>query len=177
MPLQITPRFATDAELYNPGRDLAYAYPKMVSEVTQRFNSESWPALIGMTDQAGVTYDQLCDAMEAYCLFLNQAHQRPDESMAEVMVRSGWMSQPPAAQVAIMAMLGTVCSGQLFHAIRDLSKPDGPALTNIAALAESGRRCKLLTYRAQWTVKVIAIKERCKRWLKSKLGRWLKRGT
>ena len=144
MSLSLRPKGSSDP-FYNPGRDLAYCYPKAVEEVAKRFNEHRWPELEALAADAGVTFDQLCDAMDAYIAFLNIAHERPEEKIGECMVRSKWLAQPKAAQIAIVAMLGTVVTGQLFYAIRDTSSPDEQN-ADIQAITKYGGEAKRWMY-------------------------------
>lgn len=162
MPMKLRPKGSNDP-FYNPNRDLAYCYPQMVEEIAKRFNDHRWGYLESMAEQYGASFDSLCDAMDAYIAFLNAAHREPEKAMQQVMADSGWLSQPKAAQVAIMAMLGTVCTGQLFYAIREESTPEaGPQ--DVADLQQYMGQAKRVLYAHPW-------KERLRSWCRRLLYR------
>lgn len=153
MTLEIRDKNSPAGVFYNPGRDLAYAYPEMLKIVAERFDRGQWPALKTVCDQAGVTYDQLCDAYQALNQCLVICTESPDETMHDVVERGGWLKQPDVAQVAIMAQLGSVVFGQLFHAAREHAN-DPSQLTEIekmaAAALESSKVMRLGGARLRW---------------------------
>lgn len=152
MALKLRPKGSNDP-YYNPLRDLAYCYPQAVENVVTKFNEHRWPELEQLVATEGVTFDNLCDAMDAYVTFLNEAHKDPSEQLRDVMARTGWLSQPKGAQIAIMAMLGSVVTGQLFHAIRDESTPEDQ-MHEVASLYASMQEAKKWMYASPWTVRV-----------------------
>ncbi len=169
MSLSLRPKGSNDP-MYNPGRDLAYTYPKAVEEVAKRFNDHRWQALEDLVAKDGVTFDQLCDALDCYICFLNAAHSSPSESMGDVLKRVGWLDQPEAAKIAIGAMLGTVVTGQLFYAIRDTSSPDGPR-ADIQELLQYQGAAKRYLYARPWQAKLRLLLHKPSQWWQRYLQR------
>lgn len=129
---------------YNPGRDLAYCYPDMLKLVAQRFDKNAWPELRALCEREKVSYDQLCDAFISFQTSLATAGDNPDEKMIDVLKRTGWFDQNPVAQMAVLAQIGTVVYGQLFHSVREHAN-DPNKRTLIEEVAAAGlESCKLL---------------------------------
>jgi hypothetical protein len=64
--------------------------------------------------------------------------------MFEAMERCSWFEASPGAQVAVMAILGTVVSGYFFHGVRETTlNGEGPAVT-LQDLRERGEKCSHL---------------------------------
>jgi hypothetical protein len=110
--------------MYCPERDFAYNYPRMVSCVIRAFNSELWPELLETLNKGydgENLWDEVCQAKERFCQFLDTCCQDPTENVEAVLKRSGFLDLHPSAQIAWCAMLGQVMTGQLFQGIRDVT--------------------------------------------------------
>lgn len=118
-----------DGTRFSPSRDLRYAYQSAIKAVGIHFDSRMWEDLMAYAMGEGLSYDDLVDTMDALLRFLNSSVDNAQESMHEVLQRSGWLDQPPAAQIALMAMLGRVVLGQYFDALRSTTetgeRPEG----------------------------------------------------
>lgn len=130
MTLTIRPNYGQDGSLpYAPQRDLRYIYPGILQAVCDRFNGGGWPALSNYAESRGCTGEDLIQAHLAFVSFVNNSCDNPEENMEQVLHSADWFNTPVEAQVAYMAMLGTVLAGQLFYALRDTTKlgdkPDG----------------------------------------------------
>lgn len=153
MSLHIRPQGA-DVPLYNMARDLAYCYPAMLEDIAKRFNDERWPALVQMAAREGAGFPELCDGMDKLCRFLSLAHQAPEEKMAELLRRSGWLELKPAVQIGINAMMGAAVMGQLFVAIRTLAEIDAPQQPSLQLMTDYARKAKLLAYLPPWRLRL-----------------------
>lgn len=120
MSLQIIPRQG-DMPI-SAARDLRYCYPQVLRVVVQNFNERKWPELMALTEEHGIDFGQLCDAMSSYETFLVDSCKYPEDDMHQCLVRAGWFEHRPAAQIAIMAMLGITMTGQLFYSVRETTE-------------------------------------------------------
>jgi len=129
MTLQIRPNYGQDGSLpYAPQRDLRYIYPSIVETICKRFNADGWPELSAYAEARGCTGEDLENANLAFITYLNCSCDSPEQTMEDVLKAAGWFDLPVPAQVAYMAMLGTVAAGQIFWALRDTTKlGDEPA--------------------------------------------------
>lgn len=128
---------------YSPERDYAHNYPRMVACVIRAFNHEFWPDLLNVLagDFAPSTdrlWEDVCKAKDCFCQFLNICCEDPKETVEDVLKRSGFTALPQAAQIAWMAMLGQVVTGQLFSGIRDTT-PMGEKNPTVLRLLQTGR--------------------------------------
>lgn len=123
MTMQIRPNYGQDGSLpYAPQRDLRYMYPTAVEAICNRFNNDGWPELTAYAEKRGCTAEELEVANIVFIKFLNISCEQPEEDMKQVLERAGWFKLNVEAQVAYMAMLGTVAAGQLFWALRDTTE-------------------------------------------------------
>lgn len=121
---------ADDRRLYNPARDVAHNFQEVMNLVASRLEDFAWPELNAVLEREGITLDDLGEACGTYCRYLASAAQEPNVSMAESLARSGFMGCKPAAQVAVMAMLGTCYAGIQHAGIREASVGgEGPLYT------------------------------------------------
>ena len=123
MSIQLRPMGGgSDALAYAPQRDLRYAYAGAVKTVCGRFNHDTWPELTVYAESRGCTAEELEKANVAYITFLNNSCDNPEAQLSDVLREAGWFDVAVEAQVAYMAMLGTVVTGQFFLALRDTTK-------------------------------------------------------
>ena len=151
-----------DRRLYNTNRDVAHCFGDMMREVAARLEDERWKDLADLLKREMVGMDELGEACEAYCLFVASSVEDPKETMEEALHRTGWFKMSHTAQVAVMAMLGTVVSGYFFHGVREATLGgEGPAST-LQDLRASGSRCSRLLrmspIRRWWASKVVRLK-------------------
>lgn len=116
--MSLEARLEPGGKLFSPARDLRWIYPQAIKAVCEHFNKRAWPDLIDLAAREGADWDDLCDALDKYCNYLNASVTDPEKSLHQVLEQVGWFEQPPAAQIAIMAMLGRVVTGQLFDSLR-----------------------------------------------------------
>lgn len=115
---------------YAPARDYAYNYPQMIQSIIRAFNKDYWPDMLKTLAEARTDctaedfeplWEDVCKAKDCFCEFINIICQDPEENVEQVLERSGFTKLCPAAQIAWMAMMGQVMTGQLFMGIRDIT--------------------------------------------------------
>jgi hypothetical protein len=121
---------SSDNRLYNPSRDVAHNFKAVMELVVDRLDHDRWPALTELLNREGVTTEELDTACNCYCNFLLAGAEDGRLSMTEVLDNSGFLQCKPAAQVAIMSMLGTCYTGIQFVGMREATLGgEGPLLT------------------------------------------------
>lgn len=147
-----------DHRLYNVNRDVAHNFGDVVREVAARLEDGRWPILVEVCERYGVTQDDLGKACEAYCLFVASATETKKERMGACLTRSGWYAVPEVAQVALMAILGTVMSGYYWVGAREATVGgQGPCLT-YQDLRDAGKDCARLMMIPRWKRRCFRIR-------------------
>ncbi len=109
-----------DDRLYNPGRDVAHNFKEVMESVAARLeDSACWKELREVLAREKVTDNDLGEACAAYCRYLVTSANSPKVPMAEAIELAGFFKTKPAAQVAVMAMIGTVYAGIQHVGIRE----------------------------------------------------------
>jgi hypothetical protein len=134
-----------DRRLYNPSRDVAHNFQEVMNLVAGRLEDHKWPELNNILKREGVTMDQLGAACGAYCTYLASAADadKQDWSMTKSVLESGFFECEDAAQVAVLAMIGTCYAGIQFGGIRECTVAGEGPLETIGDLmkhAEEFRR-------------------------------------
>lgn len=139
-----------DHRLYNVNRDVAHNFSEVVREVANRLESMRWDALKQMLKERGVTEDDLGKACEGFMLFVASAVENPKETMGGCLRRSGYLDAPEEAQIAYMAILGTVMAGYYWTGCREATLGGvGPCQTN-QDLREAGAQASRLLAMPRW---------------------------
>lgn len=100
-----------DDRLYSPARDVAHCFADVMREAAARLEDERWAALAALLKKEGVTQEELGAACQAACLFVASAVDSPKEKMGECLARCGFWKVPEAANIGLMAIVGTVMMG------------------------------------------------------------------
>lgn len=134
-----------DRRLYNPSRDVAHNFQDVMNLVAGRLEDHKWPELQEVLKREDVTMDQLGEACGAYCQYLAWAADtdKQDWSMTKAIQESGFFDCEDAAQVAVLAMIGTCYAGIQFGGIRECTVDgEGPLQTvgELMKYAEEFRR-------------------------------------
>ena len=141
---------ANDDRLYNVYRDIGHNFADVMREVAARLEDERWAELREVLVRDDITMDDLGEACQALCLFVTIAVEKPEESMGEVLSRSGWHAILPPAQIAVTAILGTVMMGYYFSGVREATLGGvGPAL-KAQDLRDRGKECYFLMTMPRW---------------------------
>lgn len=128
-----------DPRLYNVNRDIAHNFKEVATYVANRLEDELWPELADLLRSRGVTEDDLGNACESFVLFVGTGASDPDVDMPEALQKAGWHKLKPEAQIAVMAVLGTVILGMQFAGVREATLGgDGPAMSIREIVGEHG---------------------------------------
>jgi hypothetical protein len=159
-----------DRRLYNPARDVAHNFKEVLMLVADRLEDAQWPELQALLDSQGVSLDDLGEACGAYCQFVAFATTDSETSMLESLEHSGFLKAKPAAQVAVMAMLGTCYSGIQYTGIREATVGgEGPALS-VKDLLVSAHLLKTYMGLPRWRRKLIRWQHRLMRVIRAFKG-------
>jgi len=130
-----------DPRLYSANRDVAHNFHFVTMSVAGFLEKRRWPALAAYAAEHNVTDEQLGRGMQAFIRFVAGAVDKPEETMDDVMTRCGWLEQPEAVQVIIMAALGVILTGVYFHGAREATiEGEGPC-SDVRELVRSGEEC------------------------------------
>ena len=139
-----------DHRLYNINRDVAHNFGDVMREVADRLEDGRWPVLAEIMEHYKISQEDLGRACEAFCIFVTSAADDRKERMGACLARSGWYDVPEHAQVALMAILGTVMSGYFWSGAREATLGGvGPCLT-YTDLRERGKQCAALMQIPRW---------------------------
>jgi hypothetical protein len=150
-----------DRRLYNPSRDVAHNFQAVLHLVADRLEDRSWPELAELLDREGVTLDDLGEACGSYCLYVASAAQTPEVSMPDALRASGFFQCKPAAQVAVMAALGTCFSGIQHAGIREATIGGEGPLYTVNDLLGHAERFRAQLGQSRWRRRWERFKSRC----------------
>jgi hypothetical protein len=100
-----------DPRYYNVNRDLAHNFDQLIMEVVSQCEKGTWPSLVKICQDNGVTDEQLGKVCQALCRFMFSSTDLPKESMGSCLTRCGFFDMPEVARIAILARLGIVTLG------------------------------------------------------------------
>lgn len=144
MTMSFRPR-GGDGPQYAPERDFAYSHVRLIECCIRSWNLDLWPQLRQFCEDHETTIVELTAAKDAYCSYINKCCEDPQEKVEDVLHRAGWHEVPLLAQLAWLAMLGTVMTGQLFQGLRDVTlQGDRPYGTEQLAMAGHEARRAML---------------------------------
>lgn len=146
-----------DRRLYNPSRDVAHNFKEVLELVAARLEDRQWPELADLLDREGVTLDDLGEACAAYCTYVASAVDSPKKPMQASLQDSGFFKCKPAAQVAIMAMIG-VCYGGIQHSgIREATVNNEGPLMKVSDLVDAADSLRRFMGKPVWLRKLIRL--------------------
>lgn len=153
--MSLQARFSPDdTRLYSIYRDVAHNFGDVIREAAKRLEDDEWAVLAAVLKKEGVTQEDLGRACEAYCIFVATSSDFPQEDMEAALVRSGFFAVPGLAQVALMAIIGTVLAGYYFAGVREATLGGkGPAL-QLQDLREMGARTSKAMCMPPWRRKL-----------------------
>lgn len=151
---------AEDPRLYNPSRDVAHNFQKVMELVAGRLEDNAWPELDEILKREGVTLDDLGEACGAYCKYLTIAVTAPEMSMHAGMELSRFFDCKPAAQVAILAMIGTCYAGIQFGGIREATIGGKGPMETIGDVIKHAEQFQAYVGIPRWRRKLIRTKDR-----------------
>jgi len=119
-----------DKRLYNPSRDVAHNFKEVLSLVASRLEDEKWPELAELLHRENVSMDDLGEACACYCRYVAYGAEDPKKPMQESLIDCGFFKCKPAAQIAVMAMIGVCYAGIQHVGIREATiGNEGPLLS------------------------------------------------
>lgn len=151
-----------DRRLYNPSRDVAHNFKEVMNIVAGRLEDQKWPELVEILKREQVSMDDVGEACGCYCTYLASA-ANPDMvgvSMSESLKLSGFFECKPAAQVAVLAMIGTCYAGIQFGGIREASIGGEGPLETIAEVAGHAARLHRYMGMPYWQRRLADFKRR-----------------
>ena len=141
---------ADDQRLYNPGRDVAHCFVKVVTEVARRLEDGCWPPLDAYLKDAGMGDEEVGLACQKFVEFVITS-QDSRETMFEALTRVGWFDVPERAQVAYMAYLGQVLTGIFFLGVHEANFQGFQSpLVDADMLAAAGHQVSKLLQLPKW---------------------------
>jgi len=139
-----------DKRLYNPSRDVAHNFQQVMTLVAERLEDAKWPELDELLKRENVSIDDLGEACGAYCTYIANGVNDPKLSMFESLDKSGFFKCKPAAQVAVLAMIGSCYAGIQHVGIREATvNKDGP-LQTVASLMQHAEEFRKYTGMSRW---------------------------
>jgi hypothetical protein len=152
MTMQMRPRVGTSVgEIpYAPARDIVYLYPDVIRTVAERLEQQPVKELHDWLDSQKVTLDDLGEAMKAFSLFMNAAHQEPDKTLWQVLTECGWDNCKWQARTAVMFYTGILLSGTFFKGIRDVTVLGGNTIPQVTALLDAGKQLDAYISMPRW---------------------------
>ncbi len=151
-----------DPRLYNTNRDLAHCFADVARETAARLEDGRWAALRDLLKEKGVTDEQLGVACQAACLFVVSSTENPKEKMGECLLRAGFWDGPELANIAYMAILGTVVMGMFWSGVHEVTLGgQGPTMT-CQDLRELGKLCHEKMTMPRWKRKLLGWKIKLK---------------
>lgn len=153
---------ANDPRLYNPSRDVAHNFAEIVGLVASRLEDCAWPELNGVLRRERITMDDLGEACGAFCEYLASAAKEPQLSLEDGLRKYRFLKCKPAAQVAVMAMLGACYTGVAHAGIREATVgSEGPMYT-VADLLVYAAKFQAQLGQSRWRRRWERFKEKCR---------------
>lgn len=145
----------SDTRRYNPSRDIAYCWPKMVQIACDGLAEDQWdPLFRDYLKQNGVTEAQIGEVVVAYAKYLKSCMDYSDPTAkypVDILRRVGFFDLPQPAQAALMIKLGQVLTGAFFSSIRDVDmEGEAPPLDDRELMEAARRAREVLAARWAW---------------------------
>lgn len=101
---------------------IRFLFPQLVSEAVKGLKKENWePWYASFVAANGVTEEQLIEGWQAYmrymqsCLSLDDDQQSPKDAL----IKSGFIGQPHAVQLVILAKMGQLMTASVWWPLRE----------------------------------------------------------
>lgn len=160
-----------DHRLYNVGRDCAHNFGEVCAETARRIEEQDWPAINRMLAAAGVGDDELGEACRAFLEFVATATaDRSERQPRQVLARVGWFALSDTAQIAFLAVLGTVQMGYFFAGVREATLGGEGPLQHYPDLKTAGRQTAIALAVPRWRRRFYVWRYRARLWLLGRLG-------
>jgi hypothetical protein len=129
-----------ETRLYNPSRDVAHNFKFVIEAVAGRLEDHHWSELQTLLWSADTHTEDVADACVGFCDYLVSAATDPKKTMADGLRDSGFLSCKPAAQVAVMAMIGQYYAGMQHVGIREATVAGEGPLEDVKSLLAGGQQ-------------------------------------
>jgi len=141
-----------DTRLYNPSRDVAHNFKQVLELVAARLEDEKWPELAELLAREGVSMDDVGEACGAYCTYVASAAdpESAQKPMQVSLLESGFFECHPAAQVAVLAMIGTCYAGIQHAGIREATVGGEGPLNSVSDLLKHAENLKRFVGLPAW---------------------------
>lgn len=151
---------ADDRRLYNPSRDVAHNFKDVMNLVAARLEDEVWPELTALLKREAVTMDDLGEACGSYCRYLASAVEEPNLPMQQSLDKAGFLNCKPAAQIAVMALIGSCYAGIQFAGVREATiNGEGP-LQSVGDLLQHAQHFQEHLGLSRWQRKLKKLKDK-----------------
>lgn len=141
--LQIRPT-SGDRRFYSPNRDLAYCFPNLFKiALKELIDDSSWINHSWWSDYLkfhSVSVEDIQEAAVAMMLSFQYFSDKDCDSPAAALVKADFFNTKPAAQLAIAARLGQVCTGAFFTSLRDIMRDDDELPTSLKEIVTEGHK-------------------------------------
>lgn len=152
-----------DKRLYNPSRDVAHNFKDVLNLVAARLEDEKWPELAELLHRENVSMDDLGEACACYCKYVASGAEDPNKPMHESLVDCGFFNCKPAAQVALMAMIGVCYAGIQHVGIREATIGGEGPLLSVQDLVKVSENLLAFTGKPRWKRKLLSMKAKVKK--------------
>jgi hypothetical protein len=162
---------ADDRRLYNPSRDVAHNFKDVMELVAGRLEDKAWPELDALLARESITLDDLGEACGAYCRYLASAVDEPTLPMHQSLDKSGFFNCKPAAQIAVMAMIGSCYAGIQFAGIREATIGGEGPLQTVGELLKHAEHFQKYAGMSRLQRRWERFKQRCQKMLNAFYGK------
>lgn len=153
----------SDRRLYNPSRDVAHNFKEVLQLVAARLEDNKWPELSALLLREQVSMDDLGEACASYCMYVASAVEDPNKSMFAGIHDSGFFKCKPAAQIAVMAMIGVSYAGIQHAGIREATISGEGPLQTVSQLVASADKLRKYLNKPLWQRKLLRWIEKVKK--------------
>lgn len=148
---------ADDPRWYSANRDLAHNMKELMGRVFKRLQGRAWPELELVLQSHLTTDEEVAEAFDALCRYMAHTQDEMRTEYQEALERAGWFRCDAGAQVAVLAMLGTVVLGVHYAGVRESTiGGQGPA-ASLRELSRAGEEFStymaLPRWRRKWTLR------------------------
>jgi hypothetical protein len=114
-------RMAGKLSTYWPPGDVLNFWPTLLRVALERLRPEHRPPMVKfLLEHHGISDPVLFEAMNRYIKALKLAHLDPDVNSLDVAcAREGFVLSPPAAQAAILMVIGELTTGIYIAGVKD----------------------------------------------------------
>jgi hypothetical protein len=131
-----------DPRLYDPSRDVAHNFIDVVKTTAHQLEhiATAWPEMAQVLSRESVNEHDLGEACGALCTYLIETADKTKRnvSVEQAFTNAGFFNLKPAAQIAVMAMVGLIYSGMFYRGARQATMIDSGPLLEVPELVAAG---------------------------------------